>query len=128
MIVNWVTNSNSCGTFCRIRLIWRGSQSSVARYFAFITVILSCQLVTYTDTLCCCQKFSKRSKRGKGKASSKTSSQCQDALHFNCWKLKYTEIIYKHSENIGPLVNVLLDVSDRLPKNTIMLTKVEATV
>ncbi|KAM0916663.1 hypothetical protein ACQ4PT_010015 [Festuca glaucescens] len=73
-------------------------------------------------------KFSKGSKKGKGKARSKTSSQCQDAVHFSCWKLKYTEIIYKGSDNIGPLVNVLIEVSDRLPKNTLTLTKVEAAV
>ncbi|CAL5067945.1 unnamed protein product [Urochloa decumbens] len=39
-------------------------------------------------------------------------------------KLKYIEIIYKYHQGIRELVCFLLEISDRVPKNTITLTKV----
>ncbi|EEC77336.1 hypothetical protein OsI_16014 [Oryza sativa Indica Group] len=66
-------------------------------------------------TVHCC-KFS------KGSLEWRKSSQHKNQV--NCRKLKSTEIIYKDIDDVRELVDLLLDVSGHLPKNTIALTKI----
>ncbi|CAL4904790.1 unnamed protein product [Urochloa decumbens] len=61
----------------------------------------------------------------KGKAKlKKTHSGLQNLVHFQCSKLKYTEIIYEKGVKIQELVGFLLDISGSATENSITLTKV----
>ncbi|CAL4969319.1 unnamed protein product [Urochloa decumbens] len=54
---------------------------------------------------------------------SKGSSQTVNFGDIQCGKLKSTKIMYVSGDNSRELVNVLLDISENLPENTITLTK-----
>ncbi|GJN27558.1 hypothetical protein PR202_gb15588 [Eleusine coracana subsp. coracana] len=76
-------------------------------------------------TLRCC-KFSKDLKRRKGKAKSKAASSSQgvNLVDAECKNLKLTEIIYK-DDDVRLLVELLLSISEHVPKNNIKLTKAD---
>jgi hypothetical protein len=57
------------------------------------------------------------------KPSKPTSSNCQ-SLDVRCENLKLTEVIYK-GDNARQLVELLLSISGKVPKNYIKLTKVD---
>ncbi|CAL4980097.1 unnamed protein product [Urochloa decumbens] len=70
-------------------------------------------------------KFLNDSKKKKGthKLNKPTSSQCQ-SLDVQCKNLKLTEIIYK-DDDVRQLVELLLHISGKVPKNYVKLTKVD---
>ncbi|CAN6251591.1 unnamed protein product [Urochloa humidicola] len=55
---------------------------------------------------------------------STSSSQFVNLVDLQCGELKTTEIMYKNGDNCHVLVDVLLDISESIPKNIITLTKV----
>ncbi|CAL5067941.1 unnamed protein product [Urochloa decumbens] len=73
-------------------------------------------------TVRCCE-LPKGSVGRKGKAK-KTYFQSRGLVRFQCRKLKSTEIIHKKGGKVKELVSFLLDISERTPMNSILLTQV----
>ncbi|CAL5031935.1 unnamed protein product [Urochloa decumbens] len=73
-------------------------------------------------TVQCCE-LPEGSVERKGKAK-KTHFQSRNLVRFQCLKLKSTEIIYKKGGKVKELVSFLLDISERAPMNSILLTQV----
>ncbi|CAL4986897.1 unnamed protein product [Urochloa decumbens] len=92
--------------------------------FQMLTLFLQNSLNLEKLTLRHC-KFPNDSKQKKGaqKPKKTSPSQCQ-TLDIQCDNLKLTEIIYKDND-VRQLVELLMCISGKMPKNYIKLTKVD---